>query len=123
MRPVRDIRDSLSRAPDALSTKRYLLELVEVVLFRLQSQNELGQWEAYQLSKAIEHLRSNIDGYATQFSTSWLSAAEASVVKSLVPAKARSEEMEASMDTLRPQSYEQLMAEVQRLRAVLLDDD
>lgn len=122
MRYIEDIRDSLNRAPDAHSTKRYLLELVEVVLFRLHSQNELGQWEAYQLSKAIEYLRLNIEGSATQFSTSWLSAAEASVVKSLVPPKIRNEEIEASQDSLRPLSYEQLVDEVQRLRAVLLPE-
>ena len=123
MRYVEDIRDSLSRSPDALSTKRYLLELVEVVLFRLHTQNELGHWEIYQLSKALEHLRLNIEGADTQFSTSWLSAAEASIVRSLVPPQARSAEMDASLESMRPLSYEQLMEEVLRLRGVLKSAD
>lgn len=122
MRYVGDIRDSLSRSPDARSSKRYLLELIEVVLFRLHTQNELGHWEVYQLSKALEHLRCNIEGSETRFSTSWLSAAEASIVRSLLPPQARSAEMEASLESMRLPSYEQLIAEVVRLRGVLLPE-
>lgn len=119
MRYVEEIRNSLSRSPDALSTKHYLLELIEVVLFRLNVQNELSHWEIYQLSKALEHLRLNIEGSGTQFSTSWLSAAEACIVRGLVPPSARSAEMETSFASLRPLSYAQLREEVLRLRAVL----
>lgn len=122
MRYVEDIRASLNRAPDALSTKRYLLELVEVILFRLHTQNELHQWEAYQLSKAIEYLRLNIESPAGQSSTSWLSAAESHIVKSLVPPKGGEEGADASTDSLRTVGYAQLMDEVRRLRSVLISD-
>lgn len=122
MRYVEDIRESLNRAPDARSTKGYLLELVEVILFRLHTQNELGHWEAFQLSKAVGHLRLNIEGPGAQSSTAWLSAAEVSIVKSLVPPSVRDRETDASLDSLSTVGYEQLMEEIRRLRALLVCD-
>jgi hypothetical protein len=119
MRYVEDIRESLNRAPDALSTKHHLLELAEVILFRLHNQNELGQWEMYQLSQAVGHLRLNVEGVAMQSSTAWLSAAEVSIVKSLVPPSVRNRETDASLDAMNSLSYEQLMEEIRRLRALL----
>lgn len=119
MRYVEDIRESLNRAPDARSTKHHLLELAEVILFRLHNQNELGQWERYQLSQAVAHLRLNMDGVDTQSSTAWLSAAEVSIVKSLVPPSVRNQETEASLDAMNSMSYEQMMEEIRRLRALL----
>jgi hypothetical protein len=122
MRYVEDIRESLNRAPDARSTKGYLLELVEVILFRLHTQNELGQWEAFQLSKAVGHLRLNIEGPEAHSSTAWLSAAEVSIVKSLVPPSVRDREAEASLNSLSTVGYEQLMEEIRRLRALLVHE-
>lgn len=119
MRYVEDIRESLNRAPDARSTKQYLLELAEVILFRLHDQNELGQWELYQLSQAVGHLRLNVEGDATHSLTAWLSAAEVCIVKSLVPPSVRSRETDASLDATNSMSYEQMMGEIQRLRALL----
>jgi len=61
----------------------------------------------------------NIEGASPQFSTSWLSAAEVSVVKSLVPPEVRSQEAAELFDQTAHVGYEQLMIEIQRLRSVL----
>ncbi|HEY1181324.1 MAG TPA: hypothetical protein VN066_03580 [Rhodocyclaceae bacterium] len=122
MRLVEDVRASLNQAPDALSTKRYLLELVEVILYRLHLQSELGAWELDHLAKAIVYLRMNIGSADTHFSTSWLSAAEVSIVKSLVPHDKLDDDNEAHASQLKHVSYEQLMGEIQSLRDLLPSD-
>lgn len=122
MRLVEDVRASLNQAPDALSTKRYLLELVEVILFRLHLQSELGPWELDHLSKAISYLRMNIGSAETHFSTSWLSAAEVSIVKSLVPHDKLDGDTDSHTSQLKQVSYDQLMSEIQSLRDLLPSD-